>query len=133
MMAGPLAENRFTAVYLGRNFVFQKQSAAMRLAHRDRARKMVPRLRGLGLDQRQAYALAYNCVLLFQTLRGKDAVPSPEGVLDRFTLCQIADLCRLYWERSDQAFDRVRPPADAVWYDECAVNESWAARTGGTA
>ena len=133
MKAGPLAENKFSAVYLGRDFVFQKQSAAKRLSHRDRAREMVPRLCRLGLDERQAYALAYNCVLLFQTLRGQDAVPSPEGVLNRFTLCQIADLCRLYWERSDQAFDRACPPAEAVWYDECAVNESWAARTGGTA
>ena len=115
MKAGPLAENRFSAGYLGRDFTFQKQSAAMRLAH-----------------EGQAYALAYNCVLLFQTLRGQDAVPSPEGALDRFTLCQIADLCRLYWEHSDQAFDRARPPADAVWYDECAVNESWDAQTGGT-
>ena len=98
MKAGPLAENRFSAGYLGRDFIFQKQSAAMRLVHRDRAREMVPRLCRLGLDEGQAYALAYNCVLLFQTLRGQDAVPSPEGVLDRFTLCQIADLCRLYWE-----------------------------------
>ena len=132
MKAGPLAENRFSAGYLGRDFTFQKQSAAMRLAHQGRAREMVPRLCRLGLDEGQAYALAYNCVLLFQTLRGQDAVPSPEGVLDRFTLCQIADLCRLYWEHSDQAFDRARPPADAVWYDECAVNDSWDAQTGGT-
>ena len=49
MKAGPLAENRFSAGYLGRDFIFQKQSAAMRLAHRDRAREMVPRLCRLGL------------------------------------------------------------------------------------
>ena len=43
MKAGPLAENRFSAGYLGRDFTFQKQSAAMRLAHQGRAREMVPR------------------------------------------------------------------------------------------
>lgn len=133
MRTGPLSENRFSAAYLGRDFVFQKQSAAMRLAHQGRARAMVPHLCRFGLDDGQAYALAYNCVLLFQTLRGPDAVPSPEGVLDRFTLCQIAELCRLYWEHGDRPFGGAALPEDEAWHDECAVNESWAVRTGGTA
>lgn len=98
------AAERFTVPFEGRGVRFCRQSAAQRLFHRQRACAMMPRLGKRGLGGEEAYALAYNCVLLCQTLDGPDRLRTPAGVLRRYTLGQIAGLCRLYWANGDLPF-----------------------------
>ena len=104
MRARALAENEFSVSLFGRVFPFCKQTARQRLAIERRAAGLLPALMGYGLSGEEARALAYNCVLLWQTLRGEAAPESPEAVLDTFTLGQIARLCEGYWRQGDLPF-----------------------------
>ena len=113
-----LPDNRFPAIFLGREILLDRQNGLGQLSIVKQACALLPELCGYGLSPREGYALAYNCVLLFQTLAGSDTLPSPRAALERFTLSQIADLCRLYWQQDDLPFD-------AGDFEECGVNESF--------
>ena len=77
------AAEHFTVPFEGRGVHFCRQNAAQRLSHRQRACAMMPRLGKRGLGGEEAYALAYNCVLLWQTLDGPDRLRTPAGALRR--------------------------------------------------
>lgn len=101
MSVQKLPENRFAVSYLGREFYFCRQSALEQIEHRGLAARLTPLLMAGGVPAAQAQAIACNCVLLWQVLEGGEAGNVPEDILRRFTLGQIADLCRLYWEQCD--------------------------------
>lgn len=111
MSVQKLPENRFAVQYLGREFCFCRQSALEQIEHRGLAARLTPTLMAGGVSAVQAQAIACNCVLLWQVLEGGEAGNVPEDILRRFTLGQIADLCRLYGEQCD--------------FTEYAVNESY--------
>ena len=108
------AAERFTVPFEGRPVHFRRQNASQRLSHRQRACAMMPRLGKRGLGGEEAYALAYNCVLLRQTLDGPDRLR---------TLGQIAGLCRLYWAQGDLPFGGAEE--DSFDREEYSFNESF--------
>lgn len=114
---------RFTVPFEGRGVHFRRQSAAQRLSHLQRACALMPQFGRRGLGGEEAYALAYNCVLLCQTLDGPDRLHTPAGALRRYTLGQIAELCRLYWEHGEEPFDERKD--DGFQFDEYSVNENF--------
>lgn len=117
------AAERFTVPFEGRGVHFCRQNAAQRLSHRQRACAMMPRLGKRGLGGEEAYALAYNCVLLWQTLDRPDRLRTPAGALRRYTLGQIAGLCRLYWAQGDLPFGGAEE--DGFDREEYSFNESF--------
>ncbi|MEM1484356.1 hypothetical protein V6615_05685 [Oscillospiraceae bacterium PP1C4] len=117
MTAVAFDENSFSAVLAGRTFRFRAQSAAQQLGLSAKAGEVLSRLTGCAMEVGGLYALACNCVLLAQVLVGEDAPASPCDVLDRFSLSQIADLARLYFEHMRTA--------DQDEFEEGAVSESF--------
>lgn len=111
MSVKKLPENQFAVEYLGRSFYFFRQSALEQIEHKGLAARLTPMLLNNGVAAEQAQALACNCVLLWQVLEDGEAGNVPEDILRRFTLAQIADLCRLYWQNCD--------------FSEYSVNESY--------
>lgn len=105
----------FSLPYAGEQVAFRPLCARGQLSLRGDAQSMLPVLSGLAAGQREAYALACNCALLARVLAGANALPSPEAVLDRLTLGQIADLARLYCCHGDAP--------DSEW-DEAGVVET---------
>lgn len=112
-----LEENSFAVDYLGRKFLFCRQNAIQRISLPAKAGEVLPMLTGFGMEMQEIYALAYNCALLWQVLDGSDALDGPCDALYRFTLMQIADLARLYFEYGDGTY--------LEGFEECAVNESF--------
>ena len=116
-------EGCFAVNCLGKQLLFERQTAASQLSHPRRARAQLPLLAAKGLCGESAYALAYNCVLLWQTLRGVDRLASPRAALRRFSLGEIARLSECYFSHGDLPFDL--PETEYTDFDECAVNENF--------
>lgn len=114
--AGRLPENRFSVPYLGRDFRFRRRSAWQELQFPGAVDRLLEQLPEVDLPNRQKQAVAGNAVLLWQALDGPDAASSPEEILYRLSIGQIADLVRLYFEPDG---------GGEVWYDECGVNEGF--------
>lgn len=119
MSVKKLPENQFNVNYLGREFHLCRQSALEQIEHKGLAARLTPMLLNNGVAAEQAQALACNCVLLWQVLEDGEAGNVPEDILRRFTLEQIADLCRLY--------------AKNCAFSEGSINESYedSSMTGG--
>ncbi len=95
MEAPRFPENQQKVAFLGRELCFSRQTAAQQLALPALALELAARLASQGLEGRAGFALAHNCALLWQTLRRPGPPPSPEGMLEWFSVGQIAQLCRL--------------------------------------
>lgn len=99
-----LLGHAFSAQHGGERVAFRVQSAMQRLTHAARAAGLERELAPLGLAPEHAQALAYNCVLLHDVLGGA-GIRYPRDVAERFSLHQIAALCRLYCEHMDDAWE----------------------------
>lgn len=111
----------FETVLDGEAVKFETQCALGQLQIGRQASELLPLLASCGSTHNEAYALAYNCALLSQVLRGEHACETARVVLRRFTLAEIAGLARVYFEHGDHTFD------DDSWGDDCeyGVNESY--------
>lgn len=76
----------------GRLPAFRKLAAETELRVLRDYPRLLPRLRALGAPPEDAQALAWNCTLLGHVLEGC----SPQAVLRRYSLEEIAELCEAY-------------------------------------
>lgn len=84
---------------------FRLQSALQHMTHAARAAQLERGFLEYDIPKDEAFALAYNCVLLYDVLYDLAAY-HPFEVLEEFSLGQIAALCRLYCEHAST------PPAN---------------------
>jgi hypothetical protein len=89
--------------------VLRPLSAAEQLKLPLWAGRMLPLLLRRGVAPREGWALAYNCALVWRAIDKKQRPYCAAGLLRRFTLAQLAELARQYWEHSS--------------WEEGAVNE----------
>lgn len=75
---------------------FRRLGALEQLRLRREALPLLPRLLRLGAEPEDALALAYNAALLYRTMEAEPPFSSPEAVLERYSLGEIADLCETY-------------------------------------
>lgn len=89
-------ENCFLVCYLDTSFNFCRQTAVQELEIAALARAMLPLTADPDVSTTEQLALAYNAVLLYQTLEDEEALERPDDALYRFSVGQIGDLCALY-------------------------------------
>lgn len=75
---------------------FKKLSAKEQLKLEREYPKLLPVLLQLGLGAEDAVAVSYNCTLLYRVLAVSPPLDSPAGVLERYDLGEIAQLCGDY-------------------------------------
>ena len=111
----PLPGNRLETEFLGRRWLFRRQSALEQLALHALALELAGRLARRGLGGREGLALAHNCALLWQMLEDPPPPGQPEGLLGWLSAGQVAALCRRcragWQEKEEQACATTCPPS----------------------